>query len=446
MIEDVLSISISLDSPPIGVSTFEQIVVGTTVGFSERLRWYTSAAALLADTEAGVSSSDYEYLALSAIFSQPNHPDRVAVGRGDDTFVAQVDEYEITTAAAGDWILTINGTAYTFTADGADAVADIAAGLIAASGADPLVTVAAGAGAVFTCTADNAGVSFTSSVTAPSGGAYTKSDVGSGSTANVGWGDVFDAIFAEDDSAYFVNVETRDEYQLEEVALRIESLYKFAIVQCNQADIISATATDDLASKLQDELYYRTMVLYHSDDSEMAAEAWTARRGSADLDTESNAWAFATLTGVTADSLTSTVQTTITGKSANFYETLAGVGATWKGLVPAGKYADEVIIRDWLHFRLEEDIYRWYLETYNRNEKIPYTDDGIKAHGAMTRNRLQKGVKAGHFTDYTVTMPLRADVDDTDVDNRELSWEFTAYLSGAIHGSVITGYVTTDIP
>jgi len=445
-IEDVVNISISLDPPPVGVAAFKLMVAGQTVGFTERIRWYASAAELLADSEAGISSTDYEYLALVAIFSQTVHPDQVGVGRCDTAFVAQVDEWTIDTAAAGNWDLTIDGVDYTYAAGGGDTAADIRDGLVTAAAAAPDVTVAAGAGDTLTVTADTAGISFTSTITPASGGAATKSAVGAGSTANLGWAEELAAVFAEDDDPFYICIEDRDPDQVYEAAVYIETLHKLFIGQTSEADVKSSASTD-VASRLKDGNYFRTGVLWYSVDATTTAEAWAGKVAAADPDLQTTIWALKTLTGITADTLTTTEQGYIKGKNASFYETVGGVGSTWEGKTPDGKWLDNVITVDWLYFRLREDIWRWYLSISNRNEKINYDDDGIQAHRALTKNRLEKGFKVSHVNaNYTVTVPNRADVDQADIDARRLSWSFAAEFAGAIQSATITGNVVTTLP
>jgi hypothetical protein len=443
-IEDVVIINISLDPPPIEAAVFKLMVAGQNVAFTERIRWYSSAAELLADTEAAITSTDYEYLALAAIFSQTVHPDQVGVGRCDTAFVAQVDDWSIDVAAAGTWTLTINGVDYTYIAGGGDTATVIRDGLVAAAAAAPDVTVSPVAANALDVTADVAGVPFTSDVTAPAGGDASFKPLAS--TDSLGWPEELGEVFAEDDSPYYVCIEDRDPEQVYVVATYIETLHKLYIGQTSQADV-KTSATTDVASLLQDGNYFRTGLLWYSTDATTAAEAWAGKVAAANPDAVTTIWALKNLVGVTADALTTTEQGYIKGKYASFYDTVGGVGATWEGRTPNGKWIDNVITVDWLYFRLREDIWRWYLSVSNRNEKINYDDDGIKAHRALTKNRLEKGFKVSHInSNYTVTVPLRADVDDADVNARRLTWSFAAEFAGAIQSAVISGNVVTTLP
>lgn len=103
-----------------------------------------------------------------------------AMGATSDTAQRQRWKVAVTTAAAGDWAVTVLGEAAPYTAGGGDTPQDIVDGLEAAVnllGVGVTTQPLAPPPAAFGILADTAGVSLGVSVTAPNGGAYTLSVV-----------------------------------------------------------------------------------------------------------------------------------------------------------------------------------------------------------------------------------------------------------------------------
>lgn len=124
----VIDISISLGSPPVSSQGFGTPMImarGLGAGFTERIRFYSSAAEAAADGDLTADAVQR----LTTGFSQSPAPDQIAVGRrGAD--VAQDIAFTITGATDGDYSITINGLTHTFTASGST-VPLITAGLTA---------------------------------------------------------------------------------------------------------------------------------------------------------------------------------------------------------------------------------------------------------------------------------------------------------------------------
>lgn len=123
----VIDISISLGSPPVsrqGFGTPMILAQGLGVGFTERIRFYSSAAEAAADADLSADA----IARLTTGFAQSPAPTQIAVGRREAD-VAQVIDFTVTGATDGDYSITINGLTHTFTASGST-VSLIVAGLV----------------------------------------------------------------------------------------------------------------------------------------------------------------------------------------------------------------------------------------------------------------------------------------------------------------------------
>jgi len=442
-INDTVQISISLDSPAIEQASLNlPLIAGHNAPWApDYYRVYSELSEL---TDDGFATTDYEYLAAEAMFSQSPRLPEVAVGLLE-TFVAQDERVTVEDSPpSGDYIVTINGTEFKHTSPGSELPADIVDALVALINAGSEPVTATDGGNYLDCVADNAGEPFTITVESPSSSYLTLSQ----QTANLGYYEALGLIAGESDEWWALAIEDRDDWHILEASRYVESHTKAFMAQSSDADILTS-ATDDIASQIQDLARFRTGIMYYSEDTEVAAEAWLGKKLAVDLDTTSTYWAHATLAGIAPDDLTTTQQTYAEGKNANFYVTLGGQGSTWPGKLADGHWIDQLSTRDWLYFRLTEDLQALFLGYSNRNQKIPYTDAGIRVFGNLTRTRLQRGVNADHFTgdpEPTVTMPRAADVTDADKQARILRWSFAAQFAGAIQQAIISGTVTTSLP
>lgn len=124
----VIDISVSLGSPPVtrqGFGTPMVLMTGLGAGFTERIRYYTTAAAAAADTDLSAAA----IAKVSAGFAQEDSPSRIGVGRREAN-VAQDIAFTVTGATDGDYTITINSLPHTFTAS-SSTVSAIVAGLVA---------------------------------------------------------------------------------------------------------------------------------------------------------------------------------------------------------------------------------------------------------------------------------------------------------------------------
>lgn len=447
--DDTIQVSVTTDAAPLGRAGFGTLLVVDAATMSERVRYYTTAAAVTADETAGDITAA-QGTALRLALSQRPRPSRVAAGRAANE-VAQVTTVTVGgTAVTGTYAFTVNGIVVSFAATvPTDTNSDIGAGLRAAatsalaaigvvvSGATDAVILTGPLGVTLTLTA----------VTAPGTGTLTPVT----GTAAVSIATGLDAIVAEENDWYGLALVSRVKQTILNAAAWAESNgSKLYVAQSSDAAILTS-ATDDIASLLQDLNYTRTALLYYQTNSVPADAAWLGNRLVADLDVQQTQWYNVTLTGVTSTpSLTATQRNAAQGKNCNLYLTLLGAGATGSGVVASGLFIDEITTIDWVIARVREAIAQLFLNVANRLQKLPYTDEGFSQIGSVISPVLERGLTADHFALSAsgeppfVTLPDLSTVDPADRANRLYRLSFAALLSGGIREVVVSGSVTND--
>jgi hypothetical protein len=313
---------------------------------------------------------------------------------------------------------------------------------------------ASGAGSDVIITADVAGTPFTvGTLAAPGTGTLTPV----ATTANQSVSTELDAMLAASSAWYGFNLVSRDALDIERAASWAETNSRFHYAQTSDADVLTAVTTD-IASDLKAAAYNYTKIMWYSTDATPAAFAHLANRLAVNPDVQTTIWDYVTLSGITTDvsALTATQLINLTGKNAGAYLTLGGVGSTGGGnKQSSGRFSDVQITVDWLKARIEEAHAQLLLNYSNRGSKIPFTDLGFAAVGAVARGVLELGIRAGHFERTTdtqgneispfVTLPARAAVSAGDVSARLLRYTCGALLAGAVQRVVVTAQLTDDV-
>lgn len=130
------------------------LILSPHVRWTERVRTYTTLAALLDDFD----SDDPVAIAVTRLFGQELKPTSVKVGRRQvDSVIVTVDDV----VNATEYTVAINGTEFAFTSDVDATDLEIAAGLVAAinAGSEP-VTATDNADGTYTLTTDTPGTAF----------------------------------------------------------------------------------------------------------------------------------------------------------------------------------------------------------------------------------------------------------------------------------------------
>lgn len=450
--------SASLTLPGFGTPMILMPVAEVPAGWvTERLRYYTSAAAMLLD---GFDATDNTYLEALAVFSQSPHPERVAVGRRLAA-VAQVIDLTITELNTQLYTITsiFDGDEsygpFAFTSDASGTDAEIAAGLAGVINANPNIEVTASVGPadVLRLTADNPGVAFL----------VTESDVNLAqaiTTPNVGIAEDLAAVTTEQPDWYCLLLTSRDDGEIMTAAAVIEAQRRIFIAQSADADIIATpynsgtAAGDDIASKLRARGYARTALAYHPVATERLAAGWVG--ATLPFVAGSLTWKFKEIAGVAVYALTATQRTNLVSKNANGYENFGGRSITFEGTVAVGEFIDIIHGLDRLQSRIQELIAITFLSL----PKVPMTQAGIQMIAANVNTALLEAsnptvaliadsrVNSAGKTEvpaFTVSPPSIADIPSGDRAARRIPSSnpirFEATLAGAIHDVNILGTV-----
>lgn len=231
----------------------------------------------------------------------------------------------------------------------------------------------------------------------------------------------------------------------------------FATASANSRIVDTDYSTDDGTDEVADSLpaifkarsYARSYCLYDEDaavaypDAGMLA-VWLSRLPG------SYTGMFKKITGATPSNLTPTYQKNALDKNCNIYETIGGINMVRESTSGEGEYFDVIHFIDWFQARLMEEVFG----TLVRNDKVPYSPEGLVAIKSAIDAVGQRGIDAGGFTKkrfdadgnqvggfYSI-MPSIDSISANDKALRKLSGvRFKGFLSGAIHGVVINGNV-----
>lgn len=219
----------------------------------------------------------------------------------------------------------------------------------------------------------------------------------------------------------------------------VEANKKLYVVASQDTEIITVetTTATDIFQDLADAAYARTAPIYHPANDEFADAASIARWFP--IDPGADDWRLKTLAGVTVKEYSSTHETNLLAKFANWYADLAGTNVVQgSGKVSADEYIDVVRFRDWYEARLQERCANAMIQS----EKIPFTDEGVAVFENIIKALNDEGIEVGGIAKSpkpTIIVPQVADVTTADKQARWLRGvKSTWTLAGAIHKISIT--------
>lgn len=230
------------------------------------------------------------------------------------------------------------------------------------------------------------------------------------------------------------------------LAAIIETQKKIFVAQSTDNTIFS-NSTSDIAYLLKTAGYDRTALICKKDPvTDHPDAAWVG--GMLPRDPGSATWKFKQLAGVAVDSITEAEKAFAlrneagTGKNANTYTTVGGVGITEEGSMASGEFIDVIQGVDYITARIKERV---YFQMVNL-PKIPYTNAGVaiivNEINAVLQNAIGIGILRADPAP-TISVPDVQDIDPIDRGNRFLpDVKFQAQLAGAIHKTKIMGVVT----
>lgn len=235
---------------------------------------------------------------------------------------------------------------------------------------------------------------------------------------------------------YAVIIESRVQADIEAAAAKVETLERL-LLACSDDAAVTASSSGNVLLTLQAANYDRTAYFWSADEANFPEAAWAGEV--LPLEAGSATWKFKTLTGITADDLTTTERNNVNGSGGNTYETIGGISMTREGQVVSGEFIDVIRGIDWLKARIEERVFAKLVAA----DKVPFTDAGVGIIEAELRGQLEEAIAQGVIASYTVSVPKAADVSSANKAARTLpDVDFTAVLAGAIHKVEIRGKVT----
>jgi hypothetical protein len=439
-LDNIVSVSItrataSVTRAGFGIPLIMSSEADTLAAFTDIMaKTYTNVADMITD----LFDDDGVTVAMAtALLSQDNKPASFVIGKRTlpPTMIETVD---LIGAAEHSTVysIDINGTTFSITSDTASTIEEIVTALAAAVNGGSQPVTATEDNTTLTLTADTAGVLFTLEINSPSRLKRKNITADSGIVTDV---TLVRTDPTGNDNWYCVLMDSQGEPEVKALAAYIETLPRIFLAASGDY-AIKTSATDDLASDLQDEDYDRTALFYHPLPHERPDCAWAGV--CLPLAPGSETWKFKSLAGVSVYSLTPSERAFVVAKSCNLYERIAGNNITAEGVMASGEFIDNMRFIDFVTARIKEDIYSVLI---NAN-KIPYTDQGVAVILGRVQGVLNTGVAQGGFASDpapTATAPLVADVDSNDRADRLLpDIEFSATLAGAIHRTTIAGIIS----
>jgi len=450
-INNHIDVQVSAGSPSLARAGFGTLLFLSTslgVGFTERVRYYTSAADAAADADLGAAA----IAAVAAVFSQNPSINIVGIGRVAAD-VAMVETFEFAgTIEVGDVIsITVNGIAVPYVATGAVLATEVAAlkaAMITALAAED-VTVS-GVAPDITITADIDGTPFTFDSAVTHVGTTTVAITETPTTPNTSVGTELSDIQAESDAWYAFAIESRAEIQILRAAAWAEaSKAKLFVAQTEDSAVITAVTTD-IMSQLKALNYSRTAIHYHNPTAEDYADCGTpGMKLQANPDQKSAGWKFSQIVGVTIDSISSTELGYIVGKNGNTFVDFHGFTVYANGIRSNGSPIEQLIAMDWCKARMTERLAQMLLNAAADNSKIDLGDAGLAAAKERALSVLLDGENASppHFTpgSSSVTVPLASALSVADKAEGNLPMTFATEFAGTLTRIAVTGSVSVEL-
>ena len=410
-------------------------VIGYHTNWMDTYRVYslgTISADLIAD---GFTVYDPIYRACTAIGRNTPKTKQVVVGR---LLTAFDQTFELTVKAAAaeeDRVLAFNvispagaTTSISYTVQSGDTTTDIATAVAALITAITDIT-STSALAVISCAADNSGEMwyldsldidmFDFVETTADSNLVTEE-----STIYTAYSDTYGLLLADPNSNARVTA----------LAAAIETQERVLGYTTHDTLVGDGTSTTDVFYTLNAASYYQTYGIYSTDQDAYAAACWM---GSVfPIAPGATTWAYKTLPGVTADSLSTTFKAAVEAKSGNYYDSDLG---TVDGKMAAGEWIDIIRGRDWTTARLRTRIGTLIKSASEAGRKIPFNQKGADAVGKEVQAQMNEGVAATYFTDDPEPIVTVPDVNDTsqitDINRQARTLpgvSFEARLAGAI--------------
>ncbi len=385
-LDDIVRVVITDESTAISTTSFQiPLILATFTNFSERARTYTSISGVGED----FPSTTNVYKIASQLFGQSGvigaPPPSIVVGR------RQVDSVTFTPTVADStaYIVTLNGTPYTFTSGVGATATTIVTGLKAAIGSPTGITVSGTTTLILATTVLGTAWSVT-----------TSTNLVGVNTVTETWVDALIAVEAENDAWYMLVADTQvtaDQQALSSAIAAREKIYGLS-----SADAVApTTGITDIGYLLNAASAARTFGVYlPTAATEYPEAAWAGSQLA--VTPGANDWFLKRANGVTVNKLSSTQITNLNNKSWNYYTAKHGADTFKRGNMFDEKPIDIQIGKDWLKARLQEGIYFRMINSL----KVPLTDPGLLVIENEIRAVMSLAQSNGLIdTGWTITTP-----------------------------------------
>lgn len=425
VLTDILNVTISRETASVQRTSFSiPCFIAAHTAFSGRAKEYSSTTEVAVD----FATTSNVYKASQKYFAQGQGLSKIVVGR------RQVPSVELTPTVANNttYSFTLQGKSVTFTSDGSASAANIVTGLKAA-------IVSAGVTGITTSSTNTLIITPT-----VAGAGYGLKNISANlSAANAAvtetWAETIAAVRGTNNTWYAMSTESHLDADVLAIAAEIETLEK-AYITSSQASAIKTNVTNDQFSQLKALGYDNTRYIWNATaDTTFPECAWVGyyapkRPGSTN-------WCYKTLSGVVADTLTSSEANYIKGKNGSTYESIGGQSVVVGGKVASGEWGDVMDFVYWLTARIREGLWNQQINT----DKIAFTPAGAAIYEGEIRSALAEGIAVGGISASpapTVTVPNVLNLSSATRATRTLSGiKFTAQLAGAILYATINGTV-----
>ncbi len=343
-------------------------------------------------------------------------------------------EAKLVIEAATDATVTTTGGALTLSSGGLGTSSkvnvDAASTADVVFGFDNAEHTGADAGAVITCTANDAGEVVDFAFPTMSLAQLKIKDATEDTTTD----DELPDVEAEDGEWYgLLIVDSSSKATTLHGAGWTEARRKLFVAQTCDSDVLDSIVEDDTMSSLKDSSYARTGCIYHRSlgGVEWLAAGWFA--GALTTTPGAATMAFKSVAGVAVDRLQSSEESTILLKNGSHYTDTGGLPITFEGKSGSGDFMDTTRFIDWVYARMREAV----LGALANAPKIPFTDGGVDVMRSLILGVIQQGQTAGGFSkevEPVVSAPLVKNVSAANRINRilpDINW--SAQLAGAIH-------------
>lgn len=425
-IDQIISITLSRESTPVAVASFQiPLVLATFTNFAERARTYTDLNSVAEDFDVGQPV----YTIASKLFGQSTVgavPPSIIVGRRQVSLVTgSIGTVSDNTV----YTVTINGVPYSYTSGTSATATQIATGLDNAVGAPASINFTANTG-TFTASPTVSGANW--SITASNNIDLVNT------TSTESYVDALDAVSQVNSVWYGLVADTHVQADVLALSDAINARRKIYGTSSQDPAVI-ASGTTDVAYILDSRSAGRTFGVYSpTANTEYPEAAWMGSQLA--YTPGSNDWDFKRAQGVTVSNLTDTQRVNLRAKNMNMYTSVGGVNVFQDGNMFDGTPIDQVIVEDWLYARLQEQIFFRIINSL----KIPMTNPGLAIVENEIRSVLSQA-EANNAIDrnWTVSTP---DVLDIPVTLRALrtagTFVFRARLAGSIRKVIIQGFLS----